>query len=166
MRYLLLSIAFSLLGLLIYIAFTNAHRQRENVSETVYEVKTDTFYKTDTLFIERPIPKKVEVIRFDTITRDTILETKRQTYKDTLICAPDTVELQITTQGINVEVEQVEMSVKRQELTKTVTVERIIEINKDKRWTFGITTSMGYGLCNRQPDIYVGIGLTYNLWKK
>ena len=32
--------------------------------------------------------------------------------------------------------------------------------------TFGIQTGAGYGLFSHQPDIYVGVGVQINLWRK
>ena len=32
--------------------------------------------------------------------------------------------------------------------------------------TFGIQAGGGYGIINRKPDIYVGVGIQINLWRK
>lgn len=34
---------------------------------------------------------------------------------------------------------------------------------KKERWSIGITGGVGYGLINKKPDAYVGVGITYKL---
>ena len=33
-----------------------------------------------------------------------------------------------------------------------------------RRWNIGITTGYGYGIRERKPDFFVGVGLTYNIF--
>ncbi len=34
-----------------------------------------------------------------------------------------------------------------------------------RRWNFGVNAGYGYGLLHGKPDVYVGVGVTYNLFK-
>ena len=36
-------------------------------------------------------------------------------------------------------------------------------ITKDRRWNFGLTGGIGYGLTAHKPDVFVGVGVTYRL---
>lgn len=35
---------------------------------------------------------------------------------------------------------------------------------KRKPFTFGLQVGAGYGICNKKPDIYIGVGCQLNLW--
>lgn len=37
---------------------------------------------------------------------------------------------------------------------------------KYRRWNIGITGGVGYGIYNRKPDVFVGVGVTWNLFKR
>ena len=49
--------------------------------------------------------------------------------------------------------------------TITETVTKTI-VNPSPMITFGIQAGAGYGVFNRQPDVYIGIGGQINLWRK
>ena len=48
------------------------------------------------------------------------------------------------------------------EITTTITR----TIVKKQRMSFGIQTGVGYGIINRQPDIFIGVGAQINFGKK
>lgn len=50
-------------------------------------------------------------------------------------------------------------------LERIHTVEKTNIIQKSKPFTVGIQAGAGYGIMNKKPDIYVGVGITYNIWK-
>ena len=49
--------------------------------------------------------------------------------------------------------------------TITETVTKTI-VKPSPLFTFGIQAGAGYGVINRKPDIYVGVGAQVNLWRK
>lgn len=49
-------------------------------------------------------------------------------------------------------------------LRETVTVTQI-QPGKQKHLGVGVTTGCGYGLMNKKTDVFVGVGITYFLWK-
>lgn len=44
-------------------------------------------------------------------------------------------------------------------ITKTI-------VKKSSLVTVGIQTGGGYGIFNKKPDVYVGLGVQFNLWRK
>lgn len=50
-------------------------------------------------------------------------------------------------------------------LERIHTVEKTNTIQKSRPFTVGIQAGAGYGIMNKKPDIYVGVGITYNIWK-
>ena len=47
----------------------------------------------------------------------------------------------------------------------TTTVTKTI-VRPSPRLSVGIQAGAGYGIVNRQPDVFIGIGLQYRLWQK
>ena len=149
----IISIILSILFNLIYIKYNNIYNKNNNI-DTVEIVKVDSFIKKDT--VTKWYPKPVEIKVRDTIylstdsvktEGDSILlprETKTyedSTYKavvsgykpslDTLMVFPNTIY---------------------------ITTEKVREIEKKDRFSWGLQLGVGYGLVHRKPDIYVGIG--------
>ena len=48
----------------------------------------------------------------------------------------------------------------------TVTVMKTKTITKAARFSVGVQTGAGVGLFTRQPDVYVGLGVSWNLWSR
>lgn len=136
------------------------HPPIETPSETTYITKTDTIWTSDTVYKTRLVPKETIIHRFDTIRKDTILPIIENKYKDTLICANDTAILGITTRGYEHYVDSISLDLRKSEVTKTITIERTI--NKQRRWTYGVQSGVGYGVWSKKLDVYVGFGIQYN----
>ena len=149
----IISIILYILFNLIYIKYNNIYNKNNNI-DTVEIVKVDSFIKVDTVTKWYPKPVKIEIkdtiyIHSDSIEQsgDSILlprETKTyedSTYKavvsgykpslDTLMVFPNTIY---------------------------ITTEKVREIEKKDRFSWGLQLGVGYGLVHRKPDIYVGIG--------
>lgn len=52
---------------------------------------------------------------------------------------------------------------------RTLTSKKIVETQtitktKTKKWNVGATVGAGYGIVNKTPDIFIGVGLTYRIW--
>lgn len=165
MRYLLLSIAFSLLGLLIYIAFTTANRPRENVSETKEIIIRDTVYVNDTVLVTKLEPKNIIVKEIDTVytTNGDTLELKYETneYVESVLCGTDTINARIVTSGIKSSVDSLSLILRKKEITNTITVEKVIK--QHNRFHISPNVSFGYGIWSKRPDMYIGIGVSYDL---
>src|SRR5574344_353713 len=141
--------------------FVNEHR---NAHPSEIKVKVDTLFVYDTIFIEKPVIKKVETIDTlllpvpitDTLMlHDTVLvhlPIEQRQYGDPRYTAwvsgyrpqLDSIQIYQTTEYITKEI-------------KTVT--------KPKRWGIGLQAGYGVALHNNQvfPAPYIGIGLSYSI---
>lgn len=137
------------------------HPPIETSSETLQTTKYDTLFDTVYVYKERLIPRKVEVIRRDTITKDTVLEYNKQTYNDTLICASDTAIVQICTTGYQHSVDYLNLELRKSNYIKETT--KTITISKSHRWSIGPSVGIGFGLTSGRPDLFVGVGIQYNI---
>lgn len=50
--------------------------------------------------------------------------------------------------------------------SKIITITQKETMGKYHRLNFGLTGGLGYGITTRKPDIFVGVGVTINLFKK
>lgn len=138
------------------------------ISEKIDTVTvSDTIWKTDSFEVVKPIPKYIKVVKTDTITKDTVLQTENKTYTDTLCVQNDTAIVTSNIQGINAELLSTEVMLKKQEITKTntITITKYVEkprklINVQPQCTFG------YDPLNRNWGAVVGVGIGINLGGK
>lgn len=156
----LLVIILLIVGFLI---FFGDDGKPEIVEKTV--IVTDTLYQTvtDTVTVERLLPVKEEVIKFIEVKKDTILPVFNKYYQDTLIlCQNDSIIQEIYTSGLEHSIDSVKVELKKQEtiVTNTITIDRIIK-EKPKKLAVSLNVGYGYGVFNKRPDIYAGIGLSW-----
>ena len=133
-------------------------------------VTTDTLVFRDT--IHDSVPKLVyqEVVRYVKETpislHDTILMSKNE--ENLYLTDSGEVFVPITRKvytddstyravvsGYKATLDQIDIYRKQTVITNTVT--------KDRRWNFGLTGGIGYGLTTHKPDVFVGVGVTYRL---
>lgn len=159
---------FCLLIAFISLALATVLRRGESGSEGKYERpdtivvnRVDTVYDTISITKYYPKPVKEEVLRIDTVYADTILATKRSIYCDTILATPtDTVCVMTEIEGIDARMNYLKAYLKKGTIhtntTQTVTITK-----RKKGLMFAPNVSVGYGLINRKPDIYLGVGMTY-----
>lgn len=129
--------------------------------DTITLITTDTVYDTIEIVKWKPKPTKETIVKTDTITEGTILETERKLYADTVSNELDTISYSAEIEGINAKMNYIKFNVKKASINTTET--NTITITKRKGgWRFAPNVSVGYGLVNRKPDIYVGFGLVYS----
>ena len=131
----------------------------------------DTLKTTDTLYITKYKPKLVEktITKRDTFyTKDgksTVFTTENKTFQDTLCNKKDTVILTSFIKGQNVQFDSIKADWRKQEtiITNTVTITKYIERKRrfSERFRIIPNASVGYGVVNRKPDLYIGIGIGY-----
>lgn len=46
---------------------------------------------------------------------------------------------------------------------QTVTIEKITQ-QKPRKWHISAQGGYGYGITTRKPDVFVGIGISYDIW--
>lgn len=156
----------SLLIALLSLTLLTLYPRKNNGSEGKYQADTIVITKTDTIYdtIEvvkyRPKPIMVEVIKKDTITKDTILLRELYTYHDTISTPTDTICVMTEVDGIDVRMNYLKAYLKKGTIHTNTT--NTITITK-KKGGFHIApqVGIGYGLINNKADIYVGVGATY-----
>ena len=115
--------------------------------------------------------KKVVEVRRDTVFTpggDTLtLVTEHNTYEERFIRQKDTADVAVYTTGINTEVDSIALKLKTHTeiVTNTVEITKYIEKKRKflDRFHFTPNVSAGYGIFTRKPDIYVGIGVGFEL---
>lgn len=158
---------FCLLIAFICLTLASVLRRGESGSEgkyehpdTVFITRVDTVYDTISITKYYPKPVKVEVTKRDTLYNDTILERERRIYCDTIAFPVDTVCVMTEIEGIDARMNYLKAYLKKGTITEHTT--QTVTITKRKKGLmFAPNVSVGYGLINRKPDIYLGFGITY-----
>ena len=141
--------------------FVNEHR---NAHPGEIKVKVDTLFVYDTIFVEKPVFKKVEII-------DTLLLTVPIT--DTLMLH-DTVLVYLPIEqrqygdprytawvsGYRPQLDSIHIYQRTEYITKEIKM-----VTKPKRWGIGLQAGYGVSFGNKQIKAtpYIGIGISYNI---
>ena len=141
--------------------FVNEHR---NAHPSEMKVKVDTLFVYDTIFIEKPVIKKVETI--DTLllpvpTTDTLmlhdtvlihLPIEQRQYSDPRYTA--------WVSGYRPKLDSIHIFQQTQYITNEVKVATM-----PKRWGIGLQAGYGVSFSNKQIKAtpYIGIGISYNI---
>lgn len=152
--------------------FHKTHNINELITktDTIYSTRIDTIYNTDTFTLIKPKPVYITHVKTDTLYTekgDTVqLTTENKTYNDTICAQNDTAIITSYISGINAKLDSLNLRLNRREIIKTNTIEVIKYIKDDKTQRFNISPQLGvgYGITNKKPDIYAGIGVSVNLW--
>lgn len=161
-------IILTLLCLSLIVTFIIGYREGERRSEGLETSDTvvirDTFTQTilrDTT-ITKFIPKKVEVIKRDTILRDTVLTYERKEYQDTLVNDGDSLILSNTVLGVDASLDSLHVTWKKTNKVLTNT----IYITKEKPKKFiefvPLQTTAGWNPIDNKLGLVVGCGLSVN----
>lgn len=154
--------AFLILTFIVGYRYGEMRSEAQETSDTV--TVTDTLWKTDSFEVIKPIPKYIKVVKTDTITQDTVLETENKTYIDTLCVQNDTAIVTSNIQGINPELLSTEVKLKKQEITKTNTITITKYIEKPKKIiNIQPQITAGYDPINKNWGAVIGFGVGINL---
>lgn len=155
-------------GILLLFNIVNAIgyfvNEQRNSHSSEMKVKVDTLYVYDTIFVEKPVIKKVEIIDTlllpvpitDTLMlHDTVfvhLPIEQRQYSDPRYTA--------WVSGYRPQLDSIQIYQQTQYITKEVKV-----ATKPKRWGIGLQAGYGVSLHNGQinPAPYIGVGLSYSL---
>lgn len=135
-------------------------------------VTTDTLVFRDT--IHDSVPKLVyqEVVRYVKETPISLHDTVHVSKNEENLYLMDSGEVVVpitrkvytddstyraVISGYKASLDEIETYRERQVITNTVTHYKV------KRWNVGVTGGIGYGLMTRKPDVFVGVGVTYNI---
>lgn len=141
--------------------FVNEHR---NAHSSEMKVKVDTLYVYDTIFVEKPVIKKVEIIdtlRLPVPITDTLmlhdtvfvhLPIEQRQYSDPRYTA--------WVSGYRPQLDSIHIYHRTEYITKEIKT-----VAKPKRWGIGLQAEYGVSLHNGQihPAPYIGVGLSYSL---
>ena len=134
-------------------------QSRTPTIDTVIDI--DTFTKIDTVKIPHTIlvPSKTDTVYQERIQKDTTLQVTRKTYD----IDNDSVGAHVVVSGINPMVDTLSIWSKKTSYSVNKTIIKTIPIKDTKRFKIYPTIGVGYGVFSRKPDMYIGIGFTYNL---
>lgn len=138
-------------------------------TDTVFQERIDTIHLTHTVTRYRPQPTRTDTIFITDAQTQEVAQHIKKTYEvdslhiDTTCIPPASVNYHLLVRTDNYDVDSIALRfnvdypkiIQTQTITKTVT--------KKKRWNYGIQTGFGYGVYNRKPDLYIGVGIQYNM---
>ena len=134
-------------------------QSRTPTVDTVIDI--DTFTKIDTVKIPHTIlvPSKTDTVYQEKIHKDTTLQVTRKTYD----IDNDSVGAHVVVSGINPMVDTLSIWSKKTSYSVNKTIIKTIPMKDTKRFKIYPTIGVGYGVFSRKPDMYIGIGFTYNI---
>ena len=134
-------------------------QSRTPTIDTVIDI--DTFTKIDTVKVPHTIlvPSKTDTVYQERIQKDTTLQVTRKTYD----IDNDSVGAHVVVSGINPKVDTLSIWSKKTSYSVNKTIIKTIPMKDTKRFKIYPTIGVGYGVFSRKPDMYIGIGFTYNI---
>ena len=155
-------------GILLLFNIVNAIgyfiNERRNAHSSEMKVKVDTLFVYDTIFVEKPVIKKVEIIdtlRLPVPITDTLmlhdtvlvhLPIEQRQYSDPRYTA--------WVSGYRPQLDSILIYQRTEYITKEIKT-----VTKPKRWGLGLQAGYGVLLHNGQvfPAPYIGVGLSYSI---
>jgi hypothetical protein len=125
----------------------------------------DTVWKDTTIVEKQIVPKEVIKKKIDTLYlkdgKDTLLVTESKVFEKRLLSSKDTADVTIYTTGINTSLDSLKWRLKTHSIhtTETVTITKYVE---HKKLRITPQVGMGYGVFNKQCDMYIALGFSYN----
>ena len=138
-------------------------------TDTVFQERIDTIHITHTVTRYRPQPTRTDTIFITDAQTQEVAQHIKKTYEvdslhiDTTCTPPASVNyhLLVRTDNYNVDSIALRFNVDYPKITQTQTITKTI--TRKKHWNYGIQTGFGYGVYNRKPDLYIGVGIQYNM---
>ena len=132
---------------------------KTNTIDTVIDV--DSFTRIDTVKVPNTIlvPSKTDTVYQERIAKDTTLQVTRKTYD----IDNDSVGAHVVVSGVNPNVDTLSIWSKKTSYSVNKTIIKTIPMKDTKRFKIYPTIGVGYGVFSRKPDMYIGIGFTYNI---
>ena len=161
----LLIIALCLMTLSFFTVLYNSHRTPKIIEKRDTTIIRDTIWKDTTITEKQVIPKIIVKKKVDTVYTDkgdTLhLVTESKMFDKRFISSKDTCDLQIYTTGINTSLDSLKWRLKTHQINtvETVTITKYVE---HKKLRITPQVGMGYGVFNKQCDLYIGLGFSYN----
>ena len=138
-------------------------------TDTVFQERIDTIHLTHTVTRYKPQPTRTDTIFVTDTQTQEVAQHIKKTYEvdslqiDTTSTPHGMVSYHLLVRTDNYDVDSIALRfnvdypkiIQTQTITKTVT--------KKKHWNYGIQTGFGYGIYNRKPNLYIGVGIQYNM---
>ena len=138
-------------------------------TDTVFQEHIDTIHLIHTVTRYRPQPTRTDTIFITDAQTQEVAQHIKKTYEvdslhiDTTCIPPASVNYHLLVRTDNYDVDSIALRfnvdypkiIQTQTITKTVT--------RKKHWNYGIQTGFGYGIYNRKSDLYIGVGINYNM---
>ena len=138
-------------------------------TDTVFQERIDTIHLTHTVTRYRPQPTRTDTIFITDAQTQEVAQHIKKTYEvdslqiDTTSTPHGMVSyhLLVRTDNYNVDSIALRFNVDYPKIIQTQTITKTV--TRKKRWNYGIQTGFGYGVYNRKPDLYIGVGIQYNI---
>lgn len=171
---LLLAVILLVMAVISFSLVKNCNRPRFNgieKSDTIIKTKTDTLWKDTTIIEKEFVPRIIVKTKTDTLFKangDTVkLITESKRFDKSIVSGKDTADVQVYTSGINTSLDSLKMRFKthKEIVTNTVEITKYVEKKKTFKDRIKVipNVGVGYGLINNKPDIYIGVGIGYEL---
>ena len=138
-------------------------------TDTVFQERIDTIHLTHTVTRYRPQPTRTDTIFITDAQTQEVAQHIKKTYEvdslqiDTTSTPHGMVSYHLLVRTDNYDVDSIALrfNVDYPKITQTQTITKTV--TRKKHWNYGIQTGFGYGVYNRKPDLYIGVGINYNL---
>ena len=138
-------------------------------TDTVFQERIDTIHLTHTVTSYRPQPTRTDTIFITDTQTQEVAQHIKKTYEvdslhiDTTCIPPASVNYHLLVRTDNYDIDSIALrfNVNYPKITQTQTITKTV--TKKKHWNYGIQTGLGYGVYNRKPDLYIGLGIQYNM---
>ena len=138
-------------------------------TDTVFQERIDTINITHTVTRYRPQPTRTDTIFITDAQTQEVAQHIKKTYEvdslhiDTTCIPPASVNYHLLVRTDNYDVDSIALrfNVNYPKITQTQTITKTV--TRKKHWNYGIQTGFGYGVYNRKPDLYIGVGIQYNM---
>ena len=138
-------------------------------TDTVFQERIDTIHLTHTVTRYRPQPTRTDTIFVTDTQTQEVAQHIKKTYEvdslhiDTTCIPPASVNYHLLVRTDNYDIDSIALrfNVDYPKITQTQTITKTV--TRKKHWNYGIQTGFGYGIYNRKPDLYIGVGIQYNM---
>ena len=138
-------------------------------TDTVFQERIDTIHLTHTVTRYRPQPTRTDTIFITDTQTQAVAQHIKKTYEvdslqiDTTSTPHGMVSYHLLVRTDNYDVDSIALrfNVDYPKITQTQTITKTV--TRKKHWNYGIQTGFGYGVYNRKPDLYIGVGINYNM---
>ena len=138
-------------------------------TDTVFQERIDTIHITHTVTRYRPQPTRTDTIFITDTQTQEVAQHIKKTYEvdslqiDTTSTPHGMVSYHLLVRTDNYDVDSIALrfNVDYPKITQTQTITKTV--TRKKHWNYGIQTGFGYGVYNRKPDLYIGVGIQYNI---